>query len=292
MTTHLLPRNADLDAPFDDLVLTRPQIIWRARYTIVGVSLLIAAATWAVSAFLPGTYRASSDVLVGGRGAVASVDFVNGANGLATQYAQFAGTETVLADAAQRAQAPVGEVAAGTLVTTVANTNIVRITVTADSSAAASRRAAAVSQALIAQAKKMSDGQGVDPEEVKQIDRLLAQAKADVVRLTETLASAKPDSSRAVATTTSLNNAQQQVLALTLKRVDVLAQAGRENGNRAALSSLTVEPGAAKIAPRPLLNASVGLIAALIIMTELAVVSERRRHPDYRGRRHRPTLAG
>jgi hypothetical protein len=79
---------------------------------------------------------------------------------------------------------------------------------------------------------------------------------------------------------------------LTLKRVDVLAQAGRENGNRAALSSLTVEPGAAKIAPRPLLNAGVGLIAALIIMTELAVVSERRRHPDYRGRRHRPTLAG
>ncbi|AGL20846.1 hypothetical protein [Actinoplanes sp. N902-109] len=295
MTTQLLQRSAIRDGYLDEPeVRTRPQIIWHARFSIIGIAVLIAAATWATSAFLPGTYSASSDVLVANTSTMASVDVVDGANGLATQFAQFASTSVVLTDAAAKAGMPVGDLATGTLVGTVGNTNIIRITVTADSSAAASSGALAVGQALVDQAKKtMSTAAEADPEQLKDLDKLLTQAKSDVVRLTESLADAKAGSPRAASINTSLNSAQQQVLALTLKRLDIVSQARRDAGGRGVtLSLLTAQPTAAKVAPRPLLYSTVALVVSLVIMTELAVLSERRRNPIGRRRRSNTSTAG
>ncbi|WP_153040518.1 hypothetical protein [Actinoplanes sp. TFC3] len=295
MTTQMLQRgparNEYLGEPE---VLARPQIIWRARFSILGVAVLIAAATWAASAFLPGTYSASSDVLVANTSSLASVDAVDGANGLATQYAQFAGTPVVMEDAAKRAGVPVGVISSGTLVTTVANTNIIRVTVTADSGAAASRNALALGEALVDQAKKsMSSAAEADPDQLKEIDKLLTQAKSDVVRLTEQLSDAKSGSTRAASINTSLNNSQQQVLALTLKRLDIVTQARRDAGGRGVvLSLLTTQPSAGKVSPRPLLYSTVALIVTLVIMTELAVISERRRNPVGRRRWNDSSMAG
>lgn len=291
MTTHLMPRSAPPDEFFEPGALARSQIIWRARFTIIGVAVLIAAATWAVSSFLPGTYRASSDVLVTTRGGLASVDTVSGTNDLATQYAQFAGTSGVLNAAAQESQIPVGGL--GVLVSTVGNTNIIRITVTADSANRASKGALAISNSLIAEVQKLTATSDDDSAQLKEIDQLLTRAKADVVRLTDSLGGATPGSARSAVLSSSLSLAQQQVLALTLKRVDVISQTSREESARGVrLTLLTTEPGAGKVSPRPFLYTTIGLIAALVIMTELAVVSGRRRDLDHRSSRHRPTLAG
>lgn len=294
MTSHLLQRHHPVDEFEDQPALTRPEIIWRARFSIVGVAILIAAATWAVSAFLPGTYSAYSDVLVSSRSAVTSVDAVNGANDLATQYAQLAGTGVVLSEAAAKSGLPVGELTAGTLVSTVANTNIVRVTVTADSASDAAKGSQAVANALVDQVRGlMTVAQKADPAQLAPLDKLLTGAKADVVRLTEALGSAKPGSAQAATVTTSLNNAQQQVSALTLKRIDLVSQASRDAGGQGvSLSLLTARPAASKVSPRPLLYSTVALIAVLIIMTELAVVSERRRGHEFMGRRRRSPLVG
>ena len=289
MSTSLLPRSEPRDEDTGPAPMTRPQILWRARYSIFGVAVIIAAATWAVSSFLPGTYSASSDVLISSRAAVASVDSVNGTNDLAHQYAQFAGTAPVLTDAAARAQVPAGELAQQTLVSTLANTNIVRVTVTAGSADAASRRAAAVATALVAQAQKlMTDRDAADPVSLEQVGTLLARSKADAARLVGTLRAAPPGSAEAAAATAALNNTQQQVLALTLKRIDLVSQAGKEADARGVtLTPLTAQPAARQIAPLPFLYSLVGLVAGLLIMAELSVLGERRRGPDSRGRRSR-----
>jgi hypothetical protein len=186
------------------------------------------------------------------------------------------------------------ELSKGTVVSTVANTNIMRVTVTARSPEAARKGAIAVAEALVAQVQALIVApREALPEQVKDLDELLSRARDEVTQLTESLGQTRPGTARAIVLTTSLNNAQQRVLALTLKRVDLLNDAsGDQTGPRVNLTLLTPEPTAQKIAPRPLLYATVGFVVAFLIMTELAVVSERRRHPDYRGRRFRSTLAG
>jgi capsular polysaccharide biosynthesis protein len=294
MTPHLMQRTSP-DGIVDQPVLTRTQIIYRARFSIVGVAILIATAAWAVSAFMPGTYSAQSDVLVTSKSAMTSMDAVNGANDLATQYAQFAVTEPVMTDASARTGVPMGELAGSTVVSTVSSTNIVRVTASAGSVGEAGKRATAVADALVAQAeKRMTVAAAADPAQLKVLDDLLAQAKADVVRLTASLGAARPGSSRAVAGTTLLNNAQQQVLALTLKRIDLVNQSGQGSGGGrgVSLSRLTDQPATTKVSPRPLLYATVALISSLVVMTELAVASERRRIRSAGARPRRPSMAG
>jgi capsular polysaccharide biosynthesis protein len=293
MTPHLMQRTSP-DGILDQPVLTRTQIIYRARFSIVGVAILIATAAWAVSAFMPGTYSAQSDVLVTSKSAMTSMDAVNGANDLATQYAQFAVTEPVMTDASARTGVPMGTLSGSTVVSTVSSTNIVRVTASAGSAAEAGKRATAVADALVAQAeKRMAVAATADPAQLKVLDDLLTQAKADVVRLTASLGAAKPGSSRAVAGTTLLNNAQQQVLALTMKRIDLVNQSGQAGGGRGvSLSRLTEQPATTKVSPRPLLYATVALISSLVVMTELAVSSERRRTRAAGGRARRSAMAG
>jgi len=257
----------------------RPQLIWRARFAIVGVSVVLAAATYVISALLPGTYSASSDVLVSSTSAQTSVDAVNGANDLATQYAQFARTAVVMNDAAGRAGISSSKLTADTTAATVANTNIVRITVKSGSSAEAGRGALAVSDALVAQTQKMlSPAARTNQVQLDNLDKLLSQTKSDVTKLSNALADAAPGSSRAQSINTQLNNAQQQVTALALKRIDLLGQDTRSTtGIGVQLSGLTPQPTAAKVAPRPTLYALVALIAGLVLTTELAVMSGRRK---------------
>jgi capsular polysaccharide biosynthesis protein len=293
MTTQLLQRNASPDGFGRAAPLTRTQIIWRSRFLIVGVALLIAGATWAASALLPKTYSASSDVLVTGRAPMASEDAVQGSNDLAAQYAQFAMTGVVLADASQRVQAPVNDLTANTLAGAVSNSNIVRVTVTAGSPDVAKRWATAVAAALVDQGRKLTtDGEQVAAAQLREIDRLIAKTNVEIRRSTAALQAARPGSASAVAANTSLNNAHQQVVALTVKRIDVVSQASREGPRGVRLTLLTVDPVVAKTAPRPLLYSVVALVAGLIIMIELAMVNERRRTPDHRERVFRPDLDG
>ena len=299
MTTHVLDRTDPEQAGAAERVQPEPaaadparaSIIWRAKYVIVGVSLLFGAATYQLSPYVPATWSASSDVLVSSRAPAASTDAVNGTNDLAAQYAQLAGTAAVLAQAAEQAQVPSGELARTTSAGTLANTNIVRITVTAGSADAANRGAAAVSVALITQARAlMTAAAGVDPAQLKLIDQLIARARATVVSLTEEVGTAVPLSARAAAATASLGNAEEQVLALTLKRIDIVNQARRDAaGQGVSLASLTPEPRAAQTAPKPLLYSLVGLVAIGVITTELAVARGRRRAS---APRHRPALIG
>jgi hypothetical protein len=299
VTTHVLPRTepeqagpADRGQPEPVAVdLARAPIIWRAKYVIVGVSLLFGAATYQLSAYVPAAWSASSDVLVSSRAPAASTDAVSGTNDLAAQYAQLAGTAAVLAQAAEQAQVPSGVLARSTSAGTLANTNIVRITVTAGTADAASRGAAAVSVALITQARMLMAGAtGADPVQLKLIDGLIGRAQDNVVSLTETLGTAPPQSARAAAANASLGNAEDQVLALTLKRIDLVTQARRDAaGEGVSLASLTPEPRAGQTAPKPLLYSLVGLAAIGVITTELAVARGRRRAGAFR---HRPALIG
>ncbi|WP_328476966.1 hypothetical protein OHA21_23300 [Actinoplanes sp. NBC_00393] len=267
------------DAFAEQTPTARPQIIWRARFSIVGASLLIAGLTCVVSSLLPGTYSANSDVLVSSSSTMTSVDAVSGANELATQFAQFARTAVVLNDAAARSGIPVDQLSANTSAATVANTNIVRVTVKAGSADESSKGARAVSEALVAQTQELlSSGTKTNTQQLANIDELLAKAKDDVDRLSRALTAAAPGSSRAQAVNTQLNNAQQQVTALVLKRIDLVGQAGRDtSGSAVKLSALTAEPIAAKVAPQPLLYSLVALIVSLVLTTELAVISARRR---------------
>ena len=299
MTTNVLPRTdpeqtgaADRGQPEPATIdLARAPIIWRAKYVIVGVSLLFGAATYQLSPYVPATWSASSDVLVSSRAPAASTDAVSGTNDLAAQYAQLAGTAAVLAQAAEQAQVPAGVLAGSTSAGTLANTNIIRITVTAGDADAASRGAAAVSVALITQARTLMAGTaGVDPAQLKLIDQLIDRARANVGSLTEEVGSAAPLSARAAAATASLGNAEEQVLALTLKRIDIVNQARRDAaGQGVSLASLTPEPRAGQTAPKPLLYSLVGLVAIGVITTELAVARGRRRATAYR---NRPALIG
>ncbi|MGK5681923.1 Wzz/FepE/Etk N-terminal domain-containing protein [Actinoplanes sp. URMC 104] len=264
----ILPRSA-----------TRPQLIWRARFTIIGVSLVVAALTYGISLVLPGTYSATSDVLVASTSSVTSVDSVNGANDLASQYAQFARTSVVTTDAAGRSGIPADRLAAGTTAVTLANTNIVRITVKADSADEASKGARAVSSALVAQTQKIFGSTGKsEQQQLADLDKLLAASQADVVRLTKALGAAAPGSSKAQAINTQLSNALQQITSLTLKRIDVVNQTSKgSTGAGVKLTALTVSPVADKVSPQPILYTIVALIASLVLVTELAVVSGRRK---------------
>lgn len=277
----------------DEDVRTRTQIVWASKFLIVGVAVLIAAATFAISRTVPGTYSASSDVLVAAKSITASVDSVTGSNSLAAQYAQLAGTAGVLTSAAARAQEPIGALTDATRASTLANTNIVRITVTAGSPGDAEKRASAVSAALVEVGQKLADrGNPADPNQLKALDKMIADGRAEAGRLSSAVRRARPESAAAAAATTSLNNAQEQVSALTLKRIDVVIQARREAASQGAtLSSLTPAPRAGQTAPKPLLYSLIGLVAGLFVMVEFAVLNERRRTPRRRGPR-RPTFTG
>ena len=293
MTSNLLPRTMPRDEAADEDVPTRTQIVWRAKFLVVGVAVLIAAATFGISRSVPGTFSASADVLIAAKSITASVDSVSGSNSLAAQYAQLAGTAGVLTSAAARTQEPIGALTDATRASTLANTNIVRITVTAGSAGDAEKRAAAVSAALVEVGQKLADsGSPADPNQLKALDKMIADGRAEAARLSVVARRAEPESAAASAANTSLNNAQEQVSALTLKRIDLVIQNRRDDASRGArLSSLTSAPRAAQTEPKPLLYSLIGLVAGLFVMVELAVLNERRRTPRRRGPR-RPTFPG
>lgn len=257
----------------------RSQIIWTKRLAILGISVVAAALTYGISVLVPGTYAAYSDVQVSSTQAPTSVDAVNGVNGLAAQYVQFARTAVVMNDAASKSGISVARLTADTTASTLDNTNIVRITVKAGSASEARRGALAVSEALVTQTEKTSSLTGrTDQQQLADLDKLLNQSKADAARLTSILAGTPVGSAKAQAINTELDNTQQQVTALTLKRIDLVSQASKDaSEGQIKLYGLTTAPEAIKVAPQPLLYAIVALVVSLVLVAELFVVSERRK---------------
>ncbi|GAA3248375.1 hypothetical protein ACFO1B_39370 [Dactylosporangium siamense] len=274
--------------------LSRWQIMWRSKYAIGGVAAVIAVATWATASFLPENFQASSDVLIGGRAAAATMDSVGGMNSLATQYAHLATTTPVLDEAARRAGTTAKELVRTTTVATVANTNIVRVTVAASSASVASRRAEAVAGSLSAFVGTLRTGkEQANADRLKELDALLVQAKNDVTAARSALLGAPSGSSAAQLANTLLNNAEQQVMMFTLKRVDLINQMTNEStAHDVSLTVLTPGGSAQQTGPRPLRSAVIALLLSLVVLAELAVFSERRRNPVNRARRHRPVLFG
>ncbi|MEN3279601.1 MAG: hypothetical protein V7607_741 [Solirubrobacteraceae bacterium] len=251
----------------------RVTLIWRAKWLILAVAVAATAVTYALSSAVAPTYRASAVVRVSVQsdGGI-SRDVVEGANELASQYAQLVTGDRVL----RRAAATLGEqpgglrpqVSAGT----VASQNLIRVDARAGSVDRAMRRANAIAQAFAREQTALNAAQSL--AYARSVRRRLAPVDAQIAAARKAAVAAKgtTDTAAVQSTLTSLMTQRQQV-------ESTLAQAAANS--EPAVDVYESAGGAAQVQPKPKLYAGLAFIVSLLLAAQL-VAAVRLRRPAAR----------
>lgn len=238
-----------------DLVQHLP-VIWRRRWLVLGISLGVALLVFAASATRPKVYRADA-VLRVPAGPATSDRFAEQTLFLARTYAELATTRPVLADAVRRSGLPVGLDDARRRVRATADNDVgfIRVTATGPSRPAAETLATAVTDAVLA---------AVAEQRAADRDVALRPLREQAAAVERELAGAPPDDPKAKALEV---------------RYAALLQALADEEARPTDIPAVVSPARADdapVSPRPMRNAVLALLVALVVNGELMVLIEAR----------------
>jgi capsular polysaccharide biosynthesis protein len=240
----------------------------KAALICLVISLAVAAIAYGVGRLLPATYQSTGLIRV----AVASQGGINdpvvtAANDTATQYAQLASSEPVATLAASRLGIPASSLSGSINGSTVSAQNLVQISATADSAAAAVARASAASVALQRYVTGLNARESA--QYVARVQQSLTAVNQQIRALTGRLAT--DSSSQAQSDTAVLQSLESQ-------QAQLLGDVARDAASSQP-SLQVVQPAAPAtvLSPKPKLYALVAFVVALIITGRAAFVLSRRR---------------
>jgi capsular polysaccharide biosynthesis protein len=257
--------------------LDRYSALWNAKYLIVAVTLVVAAAVYLISNQLTPVYSSSATVSVtaastpGG----SAEDVALASNDLAAQDAQLIDADGVLDQASKALGASSSILAAHVTAGTVDAQNVIQITVQSADSAHAQKWANGVASAfqsfLIKRAEANSSAlQNSVSQQAGPLNLQIANLKQEIAAGQ----SVAPGS----AAFTELQSEESQLTELvttlaTLDESTALAIASEKPN----VSVLQTAGAPTRISPRPLLYSSIGALLALFIVAQLVIIAARRR---------------
>lgn len=240
-------------------------VLARRWWVVLLIAVDIAAATYVVSRLIPGVYASSATVGV----VISGTDpnsTTQGANNLASQYAQEVDAQPVLVAAARNlgdaARGLSGAISGGT----VSGENLISIRATGSTPRVAQRRAAAVSSAFIryVSAQFASQSRAFQAQSL----RMLAPLDREIRHVTNEL-----DTVGASQRTSPRYTALQATLStLTAQRSAAVANIAQTAvGGRPSLTVVDAAGPGDEVAPKPALYAAVAFVLALVIAGRLVV---------------------
>lgn len=246
-------------------------VIWRARYRIIGASILIAIVTFVVAEVLPKTYQSSATVAISlppQEQAALSSASITAVTSLAGQYADTATLGPVLNAAAPHsgttATVLMNSISAGT----ISGENLISVRAQAPSPGAAALRANAVANALT---ENINNGNAA---EAAAYTRTVTKALAPVTNQIKALQAqiARPGQSAA-----ALAAAESQLDTLLTQRGTVLGDVIQGAAGEPTASVLAAATDGTQMEPRPVLYTLVALLVGLLVTCQIAVLVAWRR---------------
>lgn len=240
-------------------------LLGRRWWVVLVIAVGIAVVTYLVSRLVPAVYASSASVAV----VISGTDpnsTTQGADNLASQYAQEVDAQPVLVAAAHglgpAAHGLSGAISGGT----VAGENLISIRATGSSPQATQRRAAAVTNAFIHYVTAQFASQSREFQQ--QSLQRLAPIDAEIRRVTTELEGLWPSqqSSGAYAT------AQATLSTLITQRSTAVVNIGQTAvSGRPSLTVVNTAGAGGQVAPKPWLYAAVAFVLGLIIVARLVV---------------------
>lgn len=232
------------------------QVIWRRKWPILAVTVLVAAALYAWFAQQPKVYQAQAQLSVtpaqvGSGSGTTESDTVF----LAATYAQLGTTSPVVAAAVKGARLHLDEQTAAKRLSVSASSSVgvISVTATGPSAGAATALARSEADALTA---------AVTSEQEASLATQLKKVEDDIANVSVQLASAPPGSSQRTVLQAQLQVLEQLVTSRQSQPLDALNVIGPARSTGSPVS------------PRPARDALLGLVTALVIASELAVLLE------------------
>src|SRR4051794_17271139 len=230
-------------------------VIWRRKWLVIAISLVVAAGVYALSARQPDVYRAEALVsLQPARTTGESVD-ESTTLFLARNYAQLATTRPVLETAVANSKLPISRSTADHRITVSAASDVgfIKFSATGPTPLAAARLAQGAADALL---------NTVETQQGQDLERDLATINADITTLERQLA-ALPGSSPARTTLEAqydaLVNSKTERRLQPIDRLTVRSAALADN---------------APVSPNPKRDALLAFLVALVVNGELMVLRE------------------
>jgi capsular polysaccharide biosynthesis protein len=263
----------------------RLQALWASKWWILGIAVVVCAATVVVSLAVSPTYQSSATVRVvvqpsGG----APRETVLASNDLASQYAQVADSSPVIELAAKRLGEAPGTVNAAISAGTVGDQNLVSIKAQAGDATVAQDRANAVARSFINWIRATNRRQAAQLEtavdrRLQPLEAEIARARTDVAEAADALAAARTPvavsaaSARLTSQETLLASllAQRQQFATTFAQSDVLAEP--------SVVLVTAAGRGGKVQPKPLVYGIVAFVAAALVAGQLFALLRGSRRP-------------
>jgi capsular polysaccharide biosynthesis protein len=261
--------------------------LWRAKWWILGATLLVTLATFAIATLVPAVYASTAQVSLSAvpGGSAAPSDLVTAGNDLAAQYAELVKSTPVLAAAAAQTGASVQQLRGHTSAGTPGSQNVIAITVQAASPSAAEREARSVASALVNYVGTTSSDQVAVYSKAVQNQLLplnaeIAQASAAVDKASADLNGAAQSTNPAQVSAASarLTAAQSLLTTLTDRRAALEITAALQGTGLSPNAQLLGDASAAaKVQPRPVLYAGIAAVIALAVSIQIAIVAAERR---------------
>jgi capsular polysaccharide biosynthesis protein len=263
--------------------LTTADIIWRRLFWIVLVAIIAGAAATYGGRVLPSSY--SSSAVIGVRmqqTAGVPNETLLAANQLASQYAQLATANSVIAAAAKDLKMSSGVLSQAISAGTVSQLNLIRVSSTADSPAEAQRRANAVSRALadflIRSNKRQADAfiRQANPT-LRQVNRQIAQLQTAVTKGQKDLVQALTADQRTIIAGI-LSGQQAMLTALTSQRSQVQSRLAEDAAlGRPAIAIVEAAGAGSRTQPPAYVYGAAGALAGAVVITQLFILANARR---------------
>lgn len=232
------------------------QVIWRRKWAILAVAVLVAAAIYGWFARQPPVYQAQAQLSVtpgqaGSGGATTGSDTVF----LAATYAQLGTTPPVVGAALHVARLPIDERTAAKRLSVAASSSVGFISVTAigPSLGAAEALARSETDALTA---------AVTTQQQAGLAAQLQKVNSDIANVTSQLDAAPGGSP------------QQSVLQAQLQALEQVATTRQSQPLDVLNVVAPARPNSSPVSPRPTRDALLGFVTVLVIVSELTVLIE------------------
>jgi capsular exopolysaccharide synthesis family protein len=227
--------------------------IWRRRRRVVLVSLVIAAVAFVWSRSQPPVYRGDSLLSVTPGRAPGDTNVEQNTLFLTRTYAELATTRPVLTEAALRSGLPISVATAARRVSAKASSEVgfIRLSATGPSAAEATRLAGVGAETLV---------DAVRARQAQTLGETLAPVEAELSQVEQALNSSPPESAGRLA---------------LQARYEALLRSATESRLRPTDEVVVVAPARSEsqpVTPRPVRDALLALLAALVVNAELTVL--------------------
>jgi capsular polysaccharide biosynthesis protein len=262
----------------DEVSPDRVSVIWRAKFVIILVVVVVTLAVYAISRHITPTYSSSSTVRVSATQAPggSASDVVSASNDLAAQYAELVTSSAVLDPAASAARTTGGELSTHISAGTVSSQNLIRVTAQSPNREQAQVWANDVASSLSTYVKDQSAQQAATIQA-----SLTSQLRPISREISALEASIDQQSASAVAGTAGyvrVQSEESQLTELLTTRSDLLTTTAVSiAADQPQVGVLFAAGAPTQVSPKPTLYAIIAAIGSLVAACEIALARARRR---------------